>query len=97
MAACIARTLLTMIEALRLEVLPSSARAIERAEAFRFSIFDEAADSERRRIEAKGAISDPISVSKRAISAVASVTSARVSSESGISSIPAIGSSTAAS
>ena len=77
-----ARTLLTMSEALRFEGSPSSARAIERAEAVRFSIFEEAADSERRRIEANGAISDPISVSKRAISAVASVTSARVSGES---------------
>jgi hypothetical protein len=38
----------------------------------RFSIMDEAADSERSSTEAKGAISRPISVSNRAISSDAS-------------------------
>ncbi len=55
-----------------LVVSPSSAMATDRAEADRFSIWDEATDSERSRIVANGAISLPISASNRAISFEAS-------------------------
>lgn len=62
---------------------PSSANAIAFADALRFSILEEAADSDRSRIAANGAMSAPISASKRAISAVASATRTSVSPGSG--------------
>ena len=59
-------------EAFCFDVSPSSAMATDRAEADRFSICDEATDSERSRMAANGAISLPISASNRAISLEAS-------------------------
>jgi hypothetical protein len=79
-AALIARSLATINAALRLpwpSSASASASAIARAEVVRFSIFDDAADSERSRIAAKGAISAPASASKRAISVLASSAAAR--------------------
>jgi hypothetical protein len=83
MAAVMARSLATIIEALRPAWACSSASAMARADAVRFSILDDAADSERKRTAANGAISWPSSASKRATSAAASSTTAAVSDESG--------------
>ena len=60
-------------------VSPSSANAIVRAEAVRFSILLEALDSERNRRDEKGRSSAPKRASNRTIAAVASSTSASVS------------------
>jgi hypothetical protein len=57
---------------------------------------DDATDSERSRIEANGAMSAPISASKRAISVDAEVASIRPSVDSGTSGRSAIGGTTAA-
>ena len=74
-----------MIAALCLVGSPNSASAIALAEAVRFSIFDDAADSDRSRRAAYGAMSAPSSASKRAIPAEASSASASVSVLSGMS------------
>lgn len=82
-AAFMASVLLTIRAALRRLVSPSaSASAIARAEAVRFSMFELAADSERSRTDAKGAISSPSSASKRVISLLASSASARTAAGS---------------
>ena len=72
MAAVIAATFPTTIDALTPGRSPSSASAMARAEAVRFSICELAADSERSSTAAKGAISPPSSASKRATSLAAS-------------------------
>jgi hypothetical protein len=60
----------------------------------RFSIRDDDADSERSRIAEKGAMSLPISASKRAISVAASVANDRTEADSGTSGSAAIAGST---
>lgn len=78
-AAVIAAVLATIALALGLPLPPgSSASAIDRAEADRFSICELAADSERNSTAANGAISAPSSASKRAISWLASSACARI-------------------
>jgi hypothetical protein len=78
-AACMARVFATTMAALCLVGSPNSASAIALADAVRFSIFDEAADSDRSRSGAYGAMSAPSSASSRAISAEASSARARAS------------------
>ena len=78
-AARMARVLATTREALSELAGRSSASAMARADAVRFSICDEAADSERSRTGPKGASSCPNSASNRAISLVASSNSAACS------------------
>ena len=76
-AACIAAVLATIISALRLAATPgSSASAMARAEAVRFSIWELAADSERINTAANGAMSSPSSASNRVISRLAASASA---------------------
>ena len=84
-AACMARVLATMMLALCLVGSPISARAIALADAVRFSILDDAADSERSSSGAYGAMSAPSSASNRAISADASSARASVSPASATS------------
>jgi hypothetical protein len=76
MAASIARVFATTSGAFVPLAMPSSARAIALADAVRFSILEDAADSDRNSSAVKGAMWWPTSVSKRTISAVASSASA---------------------
>jgi hypothetical protein len=72
MAAFMALTFATTSLAFRFDESPSSASAMARADAVKFSIWELAADSDLRSTAAKGAISPPIEESKRAISVEAS-------------------------
>ena len=95
-AAVIARSFDTISEALRRGWGCSSASAIAWADAVRSSTLDDAADSDRSRTAANGAISCPSSASKRATSAPASSTRAATSAGSSTTR-SAIGGRTAAS
>lgn len=83
-ADCIARTFETMTPAFLRVGAPSSARAIAFDEAVKFSILEDAADSERKSIDENGAISRPTSASKRATSVEASPAKAATSLGSAI-------------
>ena len=81
-AATIASVLATMTLALAVVLAPgSSASAMARADAVRFSIFELAADSVRNRTDENGAISLPSSASNRVASRLASPASASTSDD----------------
>src|SRR5262245_31315825 len=79
-AATIDAVLATMTLALAVVLAPgSSASAMARADAVKFSMLELAADSVRNRTDENGAISPPSSASNRVISLLASSASARAS------------------
>jgi hypothetical protein len=85
------RTFATMTDALCRLGSPSSAKAMAFAEAVRFSILEDAADSERMSTDENGAISPPTSESNRAISVEASLARAATSLGMTISSSAILG------
>lgn len=83
-AAVMARTLPTIISACSLPTPFTSASAIFRADAERFSICELAADSERSSTSANGAIPPPNSASKDRSAIAASSATAATTGDSGI-------------